>query len=399
MSPRNPVRPSGPPPFLSWKDALRASARPAAVLFLLSAAFAILFNAFYVDGIELKFKTKPKTGLHPAPTPVAYEGLGKGSSKKAPSPSSAADPFLRLSLQGALDRLNKKACVFLDARKPEEYQEGHIPGALNFYGNELDLFAPQVLPQLPQKDQEIVTYCHGGDCDLSLMVSKALKEAGYTRLEIFQDGWPAWTQAGYPVQTGAAPGAFTPKDKSSQGLSALLNDKTLTALSLVLLALFALARTRRLPLGRLEGDSAGTTLLRLACGLLLAGASLDKVGDPLGFLHNIQECYSFLPKDLMPLAAVVIPWLELFAGTALILGFRWRAAALLFTVLMLVYTLAITWDVLHGIDCACGCFDKASAEKMSWWTVGRDLLFFTLGTLTLLSTRTYASWGPDRTAR
>jgi rhodanese-related sulfurtransferase len=185
--------------FGAWKEAL--------VLFLGASAFAVLFNAFYADGIELKVAPK-RTVPHPVQTPTGYAGFGKASpvpsAKRTPrSPVSFDIP--RLSLQGAYARFQKKASVFLDARKPEEYQGGHIPGALNFYGNELDQYAPRIIPQLTDKAQEIIAYCHGGDCDLSLQVAKTLKEQGYTQVKIFQDGWPAWTKAGYPQTQGERP--------------------------------------------------------------------------------------------------------------------------------------------------------------------------------------------------
>jgi rhodanese-related sulfurtransferase len=112
---------------------------------------------------------------------------------------------MRISLSGAKDRFDKKASVFLDARKPEEYQEGHISGAMNFYGNELDQFAPGIIPLLTDKNQEIIVYCHGGDCDLSLLVARSLIETGYKRVEIFAGGWPEWKKAGYPVTQGGKP--------------------------------------------------------------------------------------------------------------------------------------------------------------------------------------------------
>jgi rhodanese-related sulfurtransferase len=187
-----------------WKEAVW--------IFLASAAFAVVFNAFYVDGIELKFE--PKKSSPPAlnQNPADYPGLKprprKPFAPKTQTPAQApvpADSIPRLSLQGAYSRYLKKSSVFLDARKSEEYQEGHIPGALNFFGNELDQYAPLVIPQLTDKDQEIITYCHGGDCDLSLQVAKTLREQGYTQVKIFQDGWPAWTKAGYPTKTGEKP--------------------------------------------------------------------------------------------------------------------------------------------------------------------------------------------------
>lgn len=181
-------------------------------LFVFSSFFAVLFNAFYVDGIDLKFKPKIYKQFVVNSTPVTYIGFpslppssSQTSSSKAPTLLPGELSFPRLSLMGVKQRFDKKACVFLDARKPEEYEEGHIPGALNFYGNEPEKFAPVVMPQLLDKTKEIITYCHGGDCDLSLQVAKALRDAGYTRVEIFTGGWPDWKKAGYPVTQGAQP--------------------------------------------------------------------------------------------------------------------------------------------------------------------------------------------------
>ncbi|SRR5579871_6554298 len=192
---------------------LKKTAGQAWDLFVFSAFFAVLFNAFYVAGIELKFKPKVFTGQSDrGSTPVTYSGFSSPASdsplqkKATPTPlPGEPNPFPRLSVMGVKQRFDKKSCVILDARKPEEYQEGHIPGALNFYGNEPEKFAPLVMPQLPDKSKEIIAYCHGGDCDLSLQVARALQEAGYTHVEIFTGGWPDWQKAGYPVTKGVDP--------------------------------------------------------------------------------------------------------------------------------------------------------------------------------------------------
>ncbi len=179
-------------------------------LFVFSAFFAVGFNAFYVDGIELKHKTKKDINWRPSPQP-ALPGFGMASQSSAPDAATPtplpgeSNPFPRLSLMGVKERFDKKTCVFLDARKPEEYGEGHIPGALNFYANEIGKFAPVVLPQLQDKAEEIVAYCHGGDCDFSLQIAKTLADAGYTRVEIFTGGWPEWEKAGYPIAKGSGP--------------------------------------------------------------------------------------------------------------------------------------------------------------------------------------------------
>ena len=172
-------------------------------------------------------------------------------------------------------------------------------------------------------------------------------------------------------------------------LGELLNDKVLCAASAFLLLLWAGAKFRLYSLPRLEAETALSTLLRIACGFLLAAASLDKLGDATGFLDEIKECYFVIPESLQPLTAVVIPWLEFFTGLCLIFGLRWRAAALVFCGLMAVYSIVIFSDVLQGIDCNCGCFDKNSKEKMTWLTVIRDLLFGGMGFIVMTRPRTY----------
>lgn len=121
------------------------------------------------------------------------------------------------------------------------------------------------------------------------------------------------------------------------------------------------------------------------CGLVLSCAGLDKVGNPAHFSEAIAN-YNLLPSTLVPLAAVVIPWLEIFTGLALILGYLPRGAALLFCVLMAVYTFSLAWDLNLQVDLNCGCFAMDCKEKMSWWTVIRDILFLGAG-FTVLSSR------------
>jgi len=185
-------------------------------LFAFSAMFGVLFNLFYAYGVDLNLKIPKKSGLQEpvqAPNgPTTYAGWNKSTpglvkSTATPTPLSAApaDGLPRLSLIGVKGRFDKKSCVFLDARPPDEYKEGHIPGALNFYPDDFDQFAPKVLPSLSDKGQEIVCYCHGTACELSLELAKHLTNLGYTNVKVFFGGWPQWKKAGYPINTGEGP--------------------------------------------------------------------------------------------------------------------------------------------------------------------------------------------------
>ncbi len=183
-------------------------------LFVFSAAFAILFNAFYTDGIELRYSpSKPKflndilKDKTPA-TPASYAGWNTAPSsavKPAASTHAGSSSILHLSLSGVKKRFDQKTAVFLDARNPDLYAQGHIPGSLNFPANDADKYAPQVMPQLPDKTREIIVYCSGGDCTLSMEIAQLLVDQGYKRVEVFEDGWPGWNKAGYAAATGMNP--------------------------------------------------------------------------------------------------------------------------------------------------------------------------------------------------
>ncbi len=205
----NPTSPLFEPGF--WPKALGEAWN----LFILSCVFALLFNAFYTDGIEMKYKAPKKTYLMDflAQKAAQEKTLKSNPVKKhtstpavvSPAAASPDDTIQRISLVGAKSKFDKKKAVFLDARKPEEYQAGHIPGADNFYSEEQDKYAPTILSLLPDKGTDIVCYCHGGDCDMALRDAKFLLEQGYTHVEVYQGGWPEWSKAGYPAAQGANP--------------------------------------------------------------------------------------------------------------------------------------------------------------------------------------------------
>src|ERR1700727_1708 len=110
------------------------------------------------------------------------------------------------------------------------------------------------------------------------------------------------------------------------------------------------------------------SLLRATCGIILIYASADKLGEPEKFLKIIEN-YHVLPADLLPLAAVVIPWLEFFTGLCLAIGFQWRGAAFLFCTLMGIYTVALAWNLIQGTEMNCGLFAMDATEKLTGLTV------------------------------
>jgi ArsR family transcriptional regulator len=86
----------------------------------------------------------------------------------------------------------------IDARPVEEYEAGHIPGALSIPVPELE----RRFREIP-KGREVIAYCRGPYCVYSLDAVTQLRKRGY-RARRAADGFPAWRTAGLPVQTGPA---------------------------------------------------------------------------------------------------------------------------------------------------------------------------------------------------
>ena len=77
--------------------------------------------------------------------------------------------------------------VILDVRTQEEYEEGHIPGAILIPDFEIEAKAEDVLTD---KDQMILVYCRSGR--RSKLAAQSLVELGYTDIREFGGiiDWP-----------------------------------------------------------------------------------------------------------------------------------------------------------------------------------------------------------------
>ena len=105
-----------------------------------------------------------------------------------------------------------------------------------------------------------------------------------------------------------------------------------------------------------------TVRIQIALGVFFVAAALPKLVDPPSFAHMIYN-YRLVPGALVNLMALVMPWLELLAGLALILGIWTRASAGLVAALLLLFVAAISLNLVRGNAIDCGCFDVARADK------------------------------------
>jgi len=113
----------------------------------------------------------------------------------------ATDRLIPVGRAELLARVDDSNVIVLDVRPGEEYEAGHIPGAISVPLDQLE----RRLSRLP-KDAEIVAYCRGAYCVLAPQALELLHSHGL-RARRLDGGLPEWRQDGLPVAVGTEPSA------------------------------------------------------------------------------------------------------------------------------------------------------------------------------------------------
>jgi putative oxidoreductase len=111
-----------------------------------------------------------------------------------------------------------------------------------------------------------------------------------------------------------------------------------------------------------------TVACSLGAGVVYLYASLDKIQHPAAFAQAIAN-YRMVPLPLLHTFAWLLPIAEAVVGAALIVGWQRRGAALLASLMTVMFIIAIATALIRGLDISCGCFDTAAGSS-----VGMDLL-------------------------
>jgi hypothetical protein len=136
-----------------------------------------------------------------------------------------------------------------------------------------------------------------------------------------------------------------------------------------------------------------TVRVQIGLGVIFVVAAIPKIADPPSFAHMIYN-YRLVPGFAVNALALVMPWVELLAGLALILGAWPREAAGLAGLLLLVFIGAVGFNLVRGHAVDCGCFDVHSAGKSSTellsdmrWVLIRDAAMMLMVAQVLVASR------------
>ncbi|WP_339070156.1 metalloregulator ArsR/SmtB family transcription factor [Pseudomonas idahonensis] len=100
-----------------------------------------------------------------------------------------------ISREELRQRLQEGGMTLLDVRSPEEFAQGHLPGAINIPMADLE----QRLAEL-STDQELVAYCRGPYCVLSQNAAALLRAKGF-KVRRLDEGFSDWQAVGLEVET------------------------------------------------------------------------------------------------------------------------------------------------------------------------------------------------------
>ena len=121
-----------------------------------------------------------------------------------------------------------------------------------------------------------------------------------------------------------------------------------------------------------------TIRVQLALGAIFVAAALPKLADPPSFAHMIYN-YRILPGGLINITALTLPWVEILTGAALLLGIWKRPARWLIVAMLVVFMIAIAFNLVRNNAIDCGCFDTSAAGKTfdeqirdMWMVIVRD---------------------------
>jgi rhodanese-related sulfurtransferase len=127
--------------------------------------------------------------------------MAEPSATDLPAVPDLAQP-IQMQLGAVKKFFDAGAAVFIDARPKEEYDGGHIPGAVNLPYDEA-VTDPARLESFDPEGKPIVVYCGGGTCELSMNLAWAMIQSGQKKLLVFIGGTPEWEAAGYPLERTA----------------------------------------------------------------------------------------------------------------------------------------------------------------------------------------------------
>ena len=99
-----------------------------------------------------------------------------------------------ISPENAAEKSNNREAVIIDVRDGDEWDEGHIPGAIHMSRGTIELDVEEKVP-----DPNAMIICHCGGGGRSALAAESLQKMGYKNVRSMAGGFKAWKAIGLPT--------------------------------------------------------------------------------------------------------------------------------------------------------------------------------------------------------
>ncbi len=99
-----------------------------------------------------------------------------------------------IDVAGAAAAMAAGDLVVVDVREPQEYEQGHIEGAINIPRGIAEMGITRMVPDPATR---IICYCAAGN--RSAMVADNLRQMGYENIESMVGGFQEWARSGQRI--------------------------------------------------------------------------------------------------------------------------------------------------------------------------------------------------------
>jgi rhodanese-related sulfurtransferase len=181
---------------------------------VVGAALSFLANGVFPRGLTLSRDNFPATARIRPGSAGETNRLAAAAGTNKPSPLELLAAQLQADGLQLADsnqvvqlfrdpRYQQGLIAFIDARDHDHYLEGHIPGAHEFDHFRAEKYLATLLP-LCEAAQQIVVYCHGGECEDSRQAAVLLGQFGISKSKMFVygGGITEWETNGLPIELG-----------------------------------------------------------------------------------------------------------------------------------------------------------------------------------------------------
>lgn len=178
-------------PFVVIKEAF--------LIILIGGFVGMAANLLNPNGIKISSERPP---IEYADDSVLAEDLppvqinGANQDDFAPDSETAGPVVISMAQMKKL--FAQKQAVLLDARSKNEYEQGHIPGAINIPYESMEDYMAKI--DSLHEDKWLVCFCDGPPCDLGELLANELFGMGFPKVAIFQDGMNEWNKQGGKIE-------------------------------------------------------------------------------------------------------------------------------------------------------------------------------------------------------